>query len=135
MALLKERPAVDRTATVDRRPPTNGKGITAMRKRSTKRGPAAKRSTKERVNGKVQQVEEEWNVPLVLDREELVAKLQDCLTDFATEVGMRVACLLFDKQMDITCKRAASGRNGLESRLIVPSKKGGRNHGGNHHEF
>jgi hypothetical protein len=31
---------------------------------------------------------------LVLDREELVAMMQDSLTDFATEMGLKVASLL-----------------------------------------
>jgi hypothetical protein len=103
-----------------------------VQKRPAKRGSAGKRSRKKPTNGRVA---EDWNVPLVLDREELVERLQDCLTDFATEVGMRVACLLFDKQVNITCKPASSGRNRLEPRLLVPLKRGGRNLGDNHHEY
>jgi hypothetical protein len=120
VALLKVKPAADPIQTVDPRPPSITKGTTALRKQSTKHDGVGKRSRKEHANGRA---EEEWSVPLVLDREELVAKLQDCLTDFATEVGMRVACLLFDKQVDISCKRATSGRNGTERRLSVPLKR------------
>jgi hypothetical protein len=114
------------------RPPSTKKGATALPKQLTKRGHAGKRSKRKPTNGRTA---DDWNIPLVLDREELVEKLQDCLTDFATEVGMRVACLLFDKQVDITFKPATSGRNRLDRRLSVPLKKGGRNLGGNHHEY
>jgi hypothetical protein len=60
---------------------------------------------------------------LTLDREELMAMLQECLTDFATEVGLKVACLLFEKKVDISCKRASSRQNGSERRRPVAHKK------------
>jgi hypothetical protein len=132
MASSNGKPTAHQARTVDVRPPSSKKGTTALKKRLTKPGRVGTRSRKKQTNGRVN---DDFNVPLVLDREELVEKLQDCLTDFATEVGMRVACLLFDKQVDITCKRAMSGRSRPERRLSVPSNKGGRNLGDNHHEY
>jgi hypothetical protein len=35
---------------------------------------------------------------LVLDREELVAMMQDCLTTFATEVGLKIAYRLLEEE-------------------------------------
>ena len=91
-----------------------------MRKRLTKHGKVGKRSRKEQTNGSA---EKEWNVPLMLDREELMAMLQDCLTDFATEVGLKVACLLFEKQVDISCKCAISEQNTSERHPPAARKK------------
>ena len=117
MASLKGKPAARQVQKVDPGPPSTRKGITALRKRVTKQGSVGKHSRKARTNGRA---EKEWSVPLMLDREELVTMLQDCLTDFATEVGLKVACLLFDKQVAISCKRATSGRSRSERRLSVP---------------
>ena len=120
MASSTEKPAADRAQKADQGPLSTKKGTTVLRKKLAKRGSVGRRSRKAQTNGRA---EEEWNVPLMLDREDLVDRLQDCLTDFATEVGMRVACLLFDKPMDITCKRATSGRSRPERRPSVPPKK------------
>ena len=121
MASLKEKPAAHRVETVEPVPPSTKKGISALRKPLTKHGSVGKRSRKDQTNGRAKK---EWSVPLMLDRDELVAMLQDCLTDFATEVGLKVACLLFDKQVNISCKRAASGRSRSKRRLPVSPKKG-----------
>ncbi len=67
--------------------------------------------------------EKGWNLPLTLDREELMTMLQECLTDFATEVGLKVACLLFDKQIDISCESTNSRENGSGRRRSSPRKK------------
>ena len=91
-----------------------------MRSRPTKNGKAGRRSGTRQSNGSE---EKSWNVPLTLDRDELMAMLQECLTDFATGVGLKVACLLFDKQADITCESANSRENGSERRRSVPHKK------------
>jgi transposase-like protein len=42
---------------------------------------------------------------LVLDREELVAMMQDSLTSFATEMGLRVATLLLEDEVNRHCGR------------------------------
>jgi transposase-like protein len=42
---------------------------------------------------------------LVLDREELVAMMQDSLTNFATEMGLRVATLLLEDEVNRHCGR------------------------------
>jgi hypothetical protein len=91
-----------------------------MKKRLAKNGSVGKRLRKEPTNG---HDEADWSLPLVLDRDEVVVMLQDCLTDFATEVGLKVACLLFDRQVDISCNRTTSGRGRPESRLSIPAKK------------
>jgi hypothetical protein len=124
VASLKGKLAVDRIGRAGPRPPSNRKGATALKKRVKRRGTVGKRSGKERTNGRA---EDDWDLPLVLDREELVARLQDCLTDFATEVGMRVACLLFDKQVDISFNRAASEGISPRGRLSVRRRASGRN--------
>ena len=60
-----------------------------MRKRYTKRGSVRKPSRKERRKG---QAGKDRTVQLVLDREELLATMmQDSLTSFATEIGLKVA--------------------------------------------
>jgi putative transposase len=43
------------------------------------------------------------SVQLVLDREELVAMMQDSLTDFATEMGLKVASLLLEDEVKQRC--------------------------------
>jgi hypothetical protein len=83
------------------------KGTSILGKRLTKQGKVGRRPRKEKTNGSA---DKEWNVPLVLDRDELMAMLQDCLTDFATEVGLKVACLLFEKQADVSCTYAIPGQ-------------------------
>jgi hypothetical protein len=85
----------------------------------SKHGKVGKHSRKVQANGSD---DKEWNVPLTLDREELMTMLQDCLTDFATEVGLKVACLLFEKQVDISCERVTSRRNGSGRRRSVAKK-------------
>ena len=105
---------------MQREPSSNKKGTSILRKRLTKNGKVSKRSRTEQTNGSAAK---EWNVPLTLDRDELMAMLQECLTDFATEVGLKVACLLFDKQVDLSCKRATSRRNGSERRRSTAHKK------------
>jgi hypothetical protein len=90
-----------------------------LRQRVTKYGKAGKRSRRVLADGSD---DKEWNVPLTLDREELMTMLQDCLTGFATEVGLKVACLLFEKQMDTSCERATSRCNGSGRRRSVAKK-------------
>jgi hypothetical protein len=96
------------------------KGTTILRKRLTKNGKLDNRLGKERTNGSAKG---EWDVPLTLDREELMAMLQECLTDFATGVGLKVACLLFDKEVDGSCEFAISGQNGSKRRRRSVAKK------------
>ncbi len=59
-----------------------------MRKKYTRRGSVRKASRKER---RKRQPEKPGEVQLVLDWEELVAMMQDSLTSFATEMGLKVA--------------------------------------------
>ena len=71
-----------------------------MRKRYTRRGScrkASKEGRRERQAGKTRQIQ------LLLDPEEMVAMLQDSLTDFATEVGLKVARLLLDDEVEQRC--------------------------------
>ncbi len=78
-----------------------------MSKRFTKRGGVRKGCRKERRKGRAQQASE---VQLVLDREELVAMMQDSLTSFATEMGLKVATLL---------RRTLATTNPIESAFSV----------------
>ncbi len=71
-----------------------------MRKRYTKRGSVRKASRKERRKG---QAGKDRTVQLVLDREELVAMMQDSLTSFATEMGLKVAHLLLEDEVNQRC--------------------------------
>jgi transposase-like protein len=71
-----------------------------MRKRYTKRGSVRKASRKERRKG---QGEKAGEIQLVLDPEEVVAMLQDSLTDFATEMGLKVAHLLLEDEVNQRC--------------------------------
>ena len=71
-----------------------------MRKRYTKRGSVRKASRKER---RKRQAEKARQIQLVLDPEEVVAMLQDSLTDFATEMGLKVARLLLDDEVNQRC--------------------------------
>jgi len=71
-----------------------------MRKGYTRRGSygkASKERRRERRAGKGRQIQ------LLLDPEETVAMLQDSLTDFATEVGLKVARLLLDDEVEQRC--------------------------------
>jgi hypothetical protein len=90
-----------------------------LRKRLTKRG-----SGKQSRTGQAQKrAAGEWSVPLILDRDELVAMLQECLTDFATQVGLKVACLLFENQVDIGCKRTTSEGDRPDHLVYSPKKQ------------
>ena len=71
-----------------------------MRKRYTKRGSVRMASRKER---RTRQAGENRTVQLVLDREELVAMMQDSLTSFATEMGLKVAQLLLEDEVNQDC--------------------------------
>jgi len=71
-----------------------------VRKRYTKRGSLGKSSRKERKAG---QSGKGRAVQLVLHRDELLAMMQDSLTDFATEMGLTVACLLLEDEVDQRC--------------------------------
>ncbi len=71
-----------------------------MRKRYTKRGSVRKASRKERPASQAGKARE---IQLVLNREELVALMQDSLTSFATEMGLRVATLLLEDEVSQLC--------------------------------
>jgi putative transposase len=71
-----------------------------MRKKYSRRGSIRKASQKERQK---RQAEKAGEVQLVLDREELVAMMQDSLTSFATEMGLKVARLLLEDEVNQRC--------------------------------
>src|SRR3990170_2190237 len=71
-----------------------------MRKRYTKRGSVGKASRKQRRKARAGR---ERTVQLVLDREELVTMMQDSLTSFATEMGLKVASLLLEDEVNQRC--------------------------------
>lgn len=71
-----------------------------MRKRYTKRGSVRKASRKER---RKRQAEKAREIQLVLDPAEAMAMLQDSMTDFATEMGLKVARLLLDDEVNQRC--------------------------------
>lgn len=71
-----------------------------MRKGYKRPGSFRKASRKER---KQRQAGKGRTVQLVLEREELVAMMQDSLTDFATEMGLKVACLLLEDEVNQRC--------------------------------
>lgn len=71
-----------------------------MRKRYTKRGSVGKASRKERRKG---QAAKGRQVQLVLDAEEVMAMLRESMTGFATEVGLKVARLLLDDEVNQRC--------------------------------
>jgi hypothetical protein len=77
------------------------KGKTAMRKGYSRRGSVCKAS---RIERRKEQTEKAGEVRLVLDREELVAMMQDSLTDFATEMGLKVATLLLEDEVRRNCR-------------------------------
>jgi putative transposase len=71
-----------------------------MRKRYTRRGSCrkgSKRQGRERQGGKARQIQ------LLLDPEEMVAMLQQSVNDFATEVGLRVARLVLEDEVEQRC--------------------------------
>lgn len=71
-----------------------------MRRRYTRRGSyrkASQRQRQARQAGKTRQIQ------LLLDPEEMVAMLQESVTDFATEVGLKVARLLLDDEVEQRC--------------------------------
>jgi putative transposase len=75
-----------------------------MRKRYTKRGSVCKVSRKERRERQAEKAREvQKEVQLVLDREELVAMMQDSLTSFATEMGLKVATVLLEDEVSRRC--------------------------------
>jgi putative transposase len=71
-----------------------------MRKGYKKRGSVGKTSRKER---RKRQAEKAREIQLVLDPEEVLAMLQDSMTDFATEMGLKVARLLLDDEVTQRC--------------------------------
>jgi putative transposase len=71
-----------------------------MRKRYAKRGSYGKASRKER---RKRQAEKSRELQLVLDPEEVLAMLQDSLSDFATEMGLKVARLLLNDEVKQRC--------------------------------
>ncbi len=71
-----------------------------MRKRYTIQASVRKASRKER---RQRQPEKPGEVQLVPDREELVARMQDSLTSFATEMGLKVATLLLEDEVSRRC--------------------------------
>lgn len=71
-----------------------------MRKGYTHQGSVRKVSRKERGQ---RQAKGGGQVQLVLDREELVAMMQDSLASFATEMGLKVAQLLLEDEVNRRC--------------------------------
>jgi len=71
-----------------------------MRKRYTRRGSYRKASKKQR---RARQAGKARQIQLLLDPDEMVAMLQDSVTDFATEVGLKVARLLLDDEVEQRC--------------------------------
>lgn len=71
-----------------------------MRRRYTKRGSVGKASRQER---RKRQSAKAREIQLTLDPMEVVAMLQDSLTDFATEMGLRVAQLLLEDEVNQRC--------------------------------
>jgi putative transposase len=71
-----------------------------MRKSYTKRDSYRKASRKERRN---RQAEKAREIQLTLDPEEVLAMLQDSLIEFATEMGLKVATLLLEEEVNQRC--------------------------------
>ena len=71
-----------------------------MRRTYRKRNGYRKASRKERRKGQAGKTRQ---IQLVLDPEEVVAMLQDSMTDFATEMGLKVARLLLDDEVNQRC--------------------------------
>lgn len=73
-----------------------------MRKGYRRRGSCRKASQKQR---RVRQAGKTRQIQLLLDPQEMVAMLQQSVTDFATEVGLKVARLLLDDEVEQRCGR------------------------------
>src|SRR3990172_2575582 len=71
-----------------------------MRKGYTKQQSCGKGARQERRNGHPGRGRQ---IQLVLDPEEVVAMMQDSLTDFATEMGLKVAHLLLQDEVNQRC--------------------------------
>jgi putative transposase len=71
-----------------------------MRKRYTKRGSFRKASRKER---RKRQAEKAREIQLTFNPAEVLAMFQDSLTDFATEMGLRVARVLLEDEVNQRC--------------------------------
>jgi len=71
-----------------------------MRKRYTKQGSVRKASQRNRRN---RQAGKNGEVQLVLDRQKLLSMMQDSLTSFATELGLKVATLLLEDEVNRRC--------------------------------
>ena len=71
-----------------------------MRKGYTKRNSYRKASRKERRKAQAAKARQ---MQLTLDPEEVMAMLQDSLTDFATEMGLKVATLLLEEEVNQRC--------------------------------
>ena len=73
-----------------------------MRKGYRRRGSCRKASQKQR---RARQAGKTRQIQLLLDPQEMVAMLQQSVTDFATEVGLKVARLLLDDEVEQRCGR------------------------------
>lgn len=71
-----------------------------MRKRYTRRNSYRKASRQERRKAQAAKARQ---VQLMLDPEEVMAMLQDSMTDFATEMGLKVARLLLEDEVHQRC--------------------------------
>jgi putative transposase len=71
-----------------------------MRKRYSRRGSYRKASRKQR---RKRQAGKAREIQLVLDAEDVVAMLEDSLCEFATEMGLKVARLLLDDEVNQRC--------------------------------
>ena len=71
-----------------------------MRKRYTQRNSYRKASKKERRKAQAAKARQ---MQLTLDPEEVMAMLQDSMTDFATEMGLKVARLLLEDEINQRC--------------------------------
>ena len=71
-----------------------------MRKRYTKRGSIGKASRKQR---RKRQSGKDDALQLVLDRQEMLRMIQDSLTSFATEIGLKVATGLLEDEVNRRC--------------------------------
>lgn len=71
-----------------------------MRKGYTRRGSYRKASQRQR---RVRQAGKTRQIQLLLDPEQMVAMLQESVADFATEVGLKVARLLLDDEVEQRC--------------------------------
>jgi hypothetical protein len=96
-----------------------------MAKRDIKNGSGGKRVRNERTQRPDQP---EPRVQLVLDREELVAMMQGCLTEFATKVGLKVACLLLEEEAGVLGGHVPPSRNGAGRPPARARVKAGRHH-------